>query len=209
VKASHNRITFSPEPEEIAQVILEHFASVPEGVASFGQGCEGEPLLEWARIARAVSSVREKTSAGTINMNTNGSMPGAVEKIIDAGLDSIRISMNSPSEKYYTAYHRPVNYSFADVLRSIEAALKRGIFVSINLFFMPGFTDSEKEVLALEKFLDSYPVNMIQTRNMNMDPDLYFDVTGFEDSEPLGIRKLVARLRGRKGLRLGYYNPAK
>jgi pyruvate-formate lyase-activating enzyme len=207
--SSQERIDFSPSPGEIAEVIVRHFTRVDNAVASFGQGCEGEPLLRSGDLADAIRLVREKTDRGTINLNTNGSLPVGVKTLIAAGLDSIRISLNSPTEEYYTRYHRPVNYSFNDVLNSLDAALNAGIFVSINLFFLPGFTDSLAEVRALEKFLTRFPASMIQTRNLNLDPDFYLDLIGFRESDPVGIRALVKRLRDSfPKIRLGYYNPA-
>lgn len=206
--SSQPRLDFSPSPAEIADVIVRHFSRVERGVASFGQGCEGEPLLRAGDLAAAVRLARERTGRGTINLNTNGSIPAGVKELIGAGLDSIRISMNSPTPDYYTRYHRPAGYAFDDVLRSVGVALEAGIFVSINLFFLPGFTDSESEVDALEKFLRRFPVCMIQTRNLNLDPDYYFEQIGFVESDPIGIRKLVAMLRERfPNMRLGYYNP--
>lgn len=205
---SQFRLNFSPTPEEISEVMIHHFDRVEYGVASFGQGCEGEPLLRSSDLAKAVAMVRAKTSAGTINLNSNGSRPDGVTDMIDAGLDSIRISMNSPTEKYYNSYHRPVNYNYLDVIRTIDSALSRGIFVSINLFFMPGFTDAVSEVDSLFRFLEKFPVNMIQTRNMNIDPDYFFDKVGFADEDAVGIKNLIAMLRDRfPKVRLGYYNP--
>lgn len=205
---SQFRLDFAPSPEEISEVIVHHFKNVEYGVASFGQGCEGEPLLRAKDLAKAVSMVREKTTAGTVNLNSNGSRPDGVAEMIDAGLDSLRVSMNSPTERYYTSYHRPVNYSYSDVLRTIDVALSRGIFVSVNLFFMPGFTDSVSEVESLFRFLEKFPVNMIQTRNMNIDPDYFFDRIGFADEDAVGVRNLVAMIREKfPQIRLGYYNP--
>jgi len=205
---SQERITFSPEPHEIAQVILHHVKAADDAVASFGQGCEGEPLLRAGDIAGAISMVRRETGRGTINMNTNGSLPGAVELLIRAGLDSIRISLNSPTEKYYDRYYQPRGYSFDDVKRSLDIAINSGIFVSLNLFFMPGFTDMETEAESLMKFLDAFPVSMIQTRNLNIDPDYYFESLGYEESDPLGIPVLLKMLRERyPQMKLGYYNP--
>jgi pyruvate-formate lyase-activating enzyme len=207
---SQPRLNFKPTPDEIAEVILHHFTKVNRAVASFGQGCEGEPLLRAADLATAIVKVREKTDGGTININTNGSDPAGVEKLIKAGLDSIRISMNSPTPTYYTRYHHPVNYEFPDVLKSIEIALDAGIFVSINLFFMPGFTDMETEVAALFDLLDRYPVNMIQARNLNIDPDVYFDAIGYQASRAMGIPELIKEIRKRyPAVRIGYYNPPK
>jgi molybdenum cofactor biosynthesis enzyme MoaA len=207
--SSQFRLEFSPSVEEIAQVILHHFERVKNGVASFGQGCEGEPLLRGMDLVKAVSAVRDKTSGGTININTNGSKPEIVAEMIKAGLDSIRVSLNSPTEKYYMSYHKPVNYNFYDVLKTIEISLNAGIFVSINLFFMPGFTDAESEVDSLFNFLKQFPVSMIQTRNMNIDPDYFFEGINFQFEDSIGINNLLSNIRKSfPEIRLGYYNPS-
>ena len=133
-----------------------------------------------------------------------------VQHLIDAGIDSIRISINSPTERYYNRYYKPQGYSFGKVLESIEMSIQAGIFVSLNLFFLPGFTDMTTEVDGLFQFLKKFPVNMIQTRNMNIDPDYYLDEIGFEGSEPIGIRNLLRRINESfPAIKLGYYNPPK
>ncbi|MGQ9843154.1 MAG: radical SAM protein [Spirochaetota bacterium] len=210
VHVSQYRLNRQPSSQEIAEVMLHHIERVDKAVVSFGQGCEGEPLLRAKDLSAAISMVRSKTSKGTIHLNTNGSLPLALQHCIDAGLDSVRISMNSPTESYYTRYYRPKNYSFTHVLRSIEIALHAGIFVSINLFFLPGFTDAVSEVENLCTFLDNFPINMIQTRNLNIDPDYYLDAIGFEDEAVIGVRQLLELLRTKyPKVTLGYYNPPK
>jgi pyruvate-formate lyase-activating enzyme len=207
---SQPRLSFKPTPEEISEVICSHFSKMDASVASVGQGCEGEPLLRVDDLARAIRRVRQKTDRGTINLNTNGSDPDAVIKLIDAGLDSIRISLNSPTEIYYKKYHQPKNYTYQDVIKTIAVSLEKNIFVSINLFFMPGFTDMETEVESLFQFLEKSPVHMIQTRNMNIDPDFYFKSIGYKASEPFGIVRLVQLIKEKyPAVRLGYYNPPK
>jgi len=209
---SQPRLNFKPSPKEISQVILHHFNDVEHAISSFGQGCEGEPLLRGNDLAKAIALVRKKTTKGTINCNTNGSKPEVVNEMIEAGLNSIRISFASPTKRYYERYHNPVDYSFENVIETLELCLKKEIFVSINLFFMPGFTDARDEVSSLRKFLKNYPVNMIQTRNMNMDPDLYFETMNYIDDNPgetIGIANLIAEIRRDfPAVRLGYYNPS-
>lgn len=209
-QCSQFRLEREPSPDEIARVICHHFEGTDYAVASFGQGCEGEPLLRGDDLCAAIGKVREKTGRGTINMNTNGSLPGKVRDLIDAGLDSIRVSLNSPTEKYYDRYHRPGNYSFSDVLKTVDTALEKEVFVSINLFFFPGFTDMESEVEALYSFLKKFPVDMIQTRNLNIDPDFYLDnIVGEEPLDrAVGIGPLITQLRRDfPNIKLGYYNP--
>ncbi len=205
---SQERLGFMPSPEEIAEVIVRHFNRVDAAVASFGQGCEGEPLLRGKDLARAISLVRETTGRGTININTNGSLPEMVRLLIGAGLDSIRISLNSPTRKYYERYYRMQGYGFDDVLRSLDLALSSGVFVSINLFFLPGFTDMESELESLMDFLRRFPVSMIQARNLNIDPDFYLENIGFTESPAKGIRNVLKMVREKHpGTMIGYYNP--
>ncbi len=72
-----------------------HLARVRHAVASFGQGCEGEPLLQANTLTQAVQRIRRRTQQGTINLNTNASRPEAVAKLAAVGLDSMRVSLNS------------------------------------------------------------------------------------------------------------------
>jgi len=173
--SSHQRIKFRPGAEEIVEVMGSHLKEAREAIVSFGQGCEGEPLLETDLIAKSIIKVREKNKRGTININTNASMPKEIETLCKAGVDSFRVSLNSPEEKFYKLYFRPQNYKFGDVLKSIEIAKKYGKFISINLFVFPGFTDSIQEIKSLINFIKKTRIDMIQWRNLNIDPEYYRD----------------------------------
>jgi pyruvate-formate lyase-activating enzyme len=209
---SQDRIGFSPTPEEIAEVALAHIRRVKNSVVSFGQGCEGDPLLAADVIESAIGLIRSKTDRGTINMNTNGSLPQALQGLIDAGLNSIRISMNSVREDCYRAYFRPQGYRFSDVLKSIDSALKSGIFVAVNYLNCPGFTDTPQEVSAFRRFLKQYPIHMIQWRNLNFDPLRYFKIMKevASSGKPLGIKNLLGQIRQEfPSVKYGYFNPPK
>ena len=208
--ACQDRINFTPTPEEIAQVSLEHISRVKKAVVSFGQGCEGEPLTAFKAIEPAIRLIREKTDKGTINLNTNASLPKHVEKLCRAGLDSMRVSLNSVRKNCYHAYFRPKSYQFSDVLNSIHAAKQQGKFVSINYLNCPGFTDSKKEFTALKKFIETCKVDMIQWRNLNFDPKKYCGIMSkVEDSgKPLGMGSIIEKLTIRfPNLIHGYFNP--
>jgi pyruvate-formate lyase-activating enzyme len=197
-----DRIRFVPSPEEISEVALKHIGTVLEPVVSFGQGCEGEPLMVADTIRDAIVLIRKKTSKGTINLNTNASLPHMVAKLADAGLDSMRISMNSPRENTYKAYFRQT-YPFEALALSALEMKKRDRFVSVNLFVFPGLTDAPKEVEELRRFIDSTGVDMIQWRNLNMDPDVYLDKIGQKLPSGIGIKPLIESIP----LRRGYFNP--
>ncbi|MBO4553655.1 radical SAM protein [bacterium] len=208
VCASQNRIAFTPTAEEIAQLVLDHFASAEKPIASFGQGCEGEPLTEYKVISESIKIIRERTPYGTINLNTNGGMTKALEKVIDAGLDSVRISLNSARPEYYEAYCHPA-FAFDDVMASIKLARERGVFVSLNYFVFPGFTDQLKEYEALKKILAGPGVDLIQWRNLNIDPDWYIETLNIKTDEPaLGVLNLMKTIREEfPSVHFGYYNP--
>ena len=212
VPCSQDRIAFTPSPEEIAEIAITHINRVNNSIVSFGQGCEGDPLMVADVIEEAIKKIRSSTTKGTINVNTNGSKPDAVKRLINAGLDSIRISINSFQPKCYTAYFRPVDYSFSDVKMSMDTALKKGKFISLNYLNCPGFTDTPEELEALTGFMEQYPVNMIQWRNLNFDPIRYVERmhSTSPHSMPAGVKTLLSRIKKRfPDLKYGYFNPPK
>lgn len=209
---SQDRIGFTPSAEEIAEVALAHIERVEKSVVSFGQGCEGDPLLAADVIEPAIRLIRFNTKCGTINMNTNGSLPETLKHLIDAGLDSIRISMNSVRKDCYHAYFRPKGYRFADVLKSIDVALESNIFVAINYLNCPGFSDTPEELNALYRFLKHHRIHMIQWRNLNFDPLRYLKTMQAvaQNGRPIGMKRLLDQIRKEfPALKHGYFNPPK
>jgi pyruvate-formate lyase-activating enzyme len=209
---SQDRIGFTPSPEEIAEVALAHIRRVKKSVVSFGQGCEGDPLLAADVIAPAIRLIRSETDRGTINMNTNASRPRALQRVIAAGLDSIRISMNSARKACYYAYFRPKGYRFGDVLRSLDLALESGLFVAVNYLSCPGFTDTPTEMTAFRLLLKQHPIHMIQWRNLNFDPLRYFAIMNdaARHGRPVGMANMLDQIRQEfPKVKFGYFNPPK
>ncbi|MDR2669416.1 MAG: radical SAM protein, partial [Desulfovibrio sp.] len=63
--APQKRMAFTPGAEEIVEVMLHHADGETKApVYSFGQGCEGEPLLRSALIADAVRTFRARGGRG-------------------------------------------------------------------------------------------------------------------------------------------------
>ncbi len=203
IPSPQERIAYEVSAQELARIALRHLECVPEGIVSFGQGCEGEPLLRSTTIARAIERVRVQRSNGTINMNTNGSLPRALSRCIDAGLDAVRISLNSFRHSVYAAYYRPTGYGFDDVLESVRIAVQRGLRVSLNLLTHPGVTDDEEEVAAMQAFLREVRVAMIQTRTLNIDPAWYFTAVG-RPAQPLGMHAALDAIKA-TGARIGNF----
>ncbi|MFO8083929.1 MAG: radical SAM protein [Desulfobacterales bacterium] len=212
IPCSQNRISFTPTADEIAEIALAHILRVKNAVVSFGQGCEGDPLFAAHVIEPSIRKIRSETPKGTINMNTNASKPGILKKLFDAGLDGIRISMNSTRKPCYDAYFRPKGYQFSHVLESIRIAENQKKHVAINYLNCPGFTDSPEEKASLIKFLENYTVHMIQWRNLNFDPLRYFQImaSSASHSRPLGMKLLINQIRKLfPNIQFGYFNPPK
>ncbi|MBV9719915.1 MAG: radical SAM protein [Candidatus Eremiobacteraeota bacterium] len=188
------RIADEATAGELAAVAIAHLERVSDGIVSFGQGCEGEPLLRSITIARAIEKIRSRLQNGTINLNSNGSQPAALERCIEAGLQAVRVSLNSFRRSVYAAYYRPAGYDLDDVFGSIQLALRRGLRVSLNLLTHPGVTDDAEEMAAMERFLRDSPVSMVQTRTLNIDPALYFGSVG-RPRAPIGMRRALERIR--------------
>lgn len=209
LQSSHFRLKFTPNVQEIVDVAVDHIESAPEPIVSFGQGCEGEPLLVWEVMRDAIVEIRKRTDKGIINVNTNGSRPDAVEELCKVGLQSIRVSMNSAQKEWYIKYYLPRNYQFEDIQESIRVMRKHGRWASINYFVFPGMTDTPQELEALRKFISETGLTMIQWRNFNIDPDFYFKKTGIVPPETaFGVQNLISRVKAKyPKLAHGYFNP--
>jgi pyruvate-formate lyase-activating enzyme len=204
IPSPQTRVRDEATVDELARIALSHLERDPDGIVSFGQGCEGEPLLRATTIARTIEAIRAKTADGTINLNTNGSLPKSLQLCIDAGLQAVRISLNSFRSDTYAAYYRPIGYELADVLASVRLAVDAGLRVSLNLLTHPGVTDDPAEVAAADAFLEHVRVTMVQTRTLNIDPERYFAVVGRPDTTPLGMRVALNRIAAH-GVRLGNF----
>ncbi len=188
-----DRLTFIPTVEEILEVAIPHLEEAEDAIVSFGQGCEGEPLLQWRRIEQAIIAMRARTGKGVININTNASNPRWLQRLYDAGLDTIRASTISGHPETYSAYYRPIGYSFEDVKESLKRARDAGVYSSINLLCFPGMIDREREVEALLSFVKETGLRLIQLRNLNIDPEVLLPRMPALESmgKALGMRTMI------------------
>lgn len=209
ISSTQNRITFVPTPEEIAEIAITHLNTAPNPIVSFGQGCEGEPLMVWETIEKSIRLIRRETDKGIININTNGSNPKAISILCDAGLDSARISMNSAREELYNIYYRPVGYSFTNVMESMDVLRANRRWVSVNYFVFPGITDHYDELEALKRLIQKHKINMIQWRNFNIDPEWYLGTIGQKFMlDNVGVENMMSDLKTTfPHLYHGYFNP--
>jgi pyruvate-formate lyase-activating enzyme len=201
IPSPQERIVREPSRDEIVRVAAEHLERVPGGIVSFGQGCEGEPLLRAPLIAEAIESLRARVAGGTVNLNTNGSVPRSLRRLMESGLQAVRISLSSFRPEVYAAYYRPRGYTLDDVFESVRLACEAGLRVSLNLLTHPGVTDERAELDAMDAFLAGVRPALMQTRTLNIDPEVYFARVG-RPREPLGMLHALERIR-RHGVAIG------
>lgn len=208
-EASHQRIDRSPGAEEMARIGIAHLSRAPgRTMVSFGQGCEGEPLTRAREIAQAIRAMRAATARGSININTNGSLPANLALLIDAGLDACRISLNSAHAPLYEAYYQPVGYGWDEVEESIRLARRRGVYTALNLLTFPGVTDQEGEADKLCALVSRARVDQVQARSLAIDPEQYLALASHHAAggPRIGIAGLLRRLKqARKGLVIGNF----
>ena len=167
-----DRLTFLPTVEEIVTVGVAHLEAVRRRDLQLRPGLRGRAAA--AGAAHRAGDTRHACAhgRGTININTNASNPRALQRLYDAGLDSLRASTISARRETYDAYYRPIGYTLDDVKRSLVLAREAGVYTSINLLCFPGLIDCEDEVEALLGFLRETGTRLVQLRNLNIDPEL-------------------------------------
>lgn len=205
--ASHQRISFRPDRSEIVSLASNHLANAPDAIVSFGQGCEGEPLMEHKLLVDCIREIRRVTEKGTINLNTNGSLPRRVREVAESGLDSIRISLNSARQEFYEAYYRPKDYEFEDVVTSASLSVELGLYTMVNYLVFPGITDQEEEIEALIQFLKRTGIHFLHMKNLNIDPELYIKEMPAATSRAVGMKKMTRIVQQElPEIELGYFN---
>jgi len=207
--ATQKRISFTPKPEELVQVMEIHCSRAKKPVLSFGQGCEGEPLTQADLICEAVSRVRQSIPQATININTNASRPQSASKLAHSGLNSIRVSLNSSDPDLYHSYYRPIDYTFENVKDFILEAKGENLFVSINLLYFPGITDTESQLGSIMDLVMESKIDFIQMRNLNLDPEIYLALLKDKNLGPqTGLGNFMKRIKKEcPWIGFGYFNP--
>ena len=194
VESPQHRLLAPPIVDDIVQIAVFHLQRAKPAMVSFGQGCEGEPLTQGDLLIRAISAIRSQTNKGTIHLNTNGSKPELVHDLSEAGLQSVRVSIFSAREKPFQQYHR-ASYDLQTVEEFCRNASEHGIRVSLNLLTFPGFTDRAQELDALVEFIHRTGSDMVQIRNLDLDPANILKNITPANGPILGLKKFLKTLR--------------
>ncbi|HVC38422.1 MAG TPA: radical SAM protein [Candidatus Dormibacteraeota bacterium] len=203
------RIPRAPTAEDLIEVGSYHLEGAREGgdpgMVSFGQGCEGEPLLRERALHPVAQELRRRFPSSTVHINTNGSRPAALRRLIQAGVNSCRISVFSFRQELFAAYYRPRGYSIAEVLECARVARREGAQLTVNLLTFPGVSDTEEELSLTLRTLRELDVEQLQLRSLNADP-LWLMSRLPRMAEGIGLERLVEAVRREApNLRLGNF----
>ncbi len=205
VESPQTRLAFAPTAVEIAELAGWHLSADDSNFVSFGQGCEGEPLTRGAALVEATRRIRAAAPRATIHINTNGSRPGTLRRLVEAGLNSIRISIFSLDDACFRAYYRPVGYGLAEVAECADIVAGAGGQVTVNLLTFPGVSDAPQEVDRLVAFIEQHRVSQLQLRSLNVDPHWLLARLP-ERTRGIGMIAFVEQLQRRlPALRLGNF----
>jgi pyruvate-formate lyase-activating enzyme len=170
------RMRYAPTATELADLAAYHLGGADAQVVSFGQGCEGEPLTRAGALEEATRRIRDAHPAATIHVNTNGSSPRALRRLVEAGCDSVRISAISFTDAVFRAYYRPVGYGLEEVVECGRVMRAAGGQVCLNLLTFPGLTDSPEELSRTVAACREMGVDQVQWRSLNVDHDWLLEV---------------------------------
>ena len=185
---------FRPTPDELADAASRHLEG-GGSVVAFGRACEGEPLLAVRLIEEAIRTIRERTPLGTIHLETNGSLPIALRRLCEAGLDSVAVRVASARAETYEAIHRPDGFRFADVRASIATAIAARVAVALRVLALPGLTDRAHELEALVGLAGELPAgSSLVLSDLAADPQRALRIA--PAAEPaIGMGRMLDRLR--------------
>jgi len=167
---------FAPTADELVALADWHLGGEEAAIVSFGQGCEGEALTRDDALLEATRRIRELHPGATIHLNSNGSKPHVLARLIDAGLNSLRISAISFNDAVFRPYYRPIGYGLDDVIACGRLMHDRGGQVCLNLLTFPGVTDVAEEIDATVRACLAMDVDQLQWRSLNVDHDWLLDV---------------------------------
>ncbi len=194
VAAPQQRMGFAPTADELVALADWHLRGQDGAIVAFGQGCEGEALTRDDALVEAARRIRELHPGATIHINTNASKPHVLERLIDAGLNSVRISAISFNDGVFRPYYRPIGYGLEEVVACGALMHAHGGQVCLNLLTFPGVTDVDEEIDATVRACRTMGVDQVQWRSLNVDHDWLLDVLPVLPAG-IGMRAAHQRIR--------------
>ncbi len=180
--------------KDLVDVALEHLRTDPASTVTFGLGRNGDLELACERIERSILAIRSRSQAGMLNLDTQVLDPAWIARLCNAGLDAIRISLNSAVAGHFERWYGSGRGGFEELRGVLGVARGKGTHLSLSLLTQPGFSDRPSEVEALLRLIDEFGIERLQLRNLPADPDAYLALFPSPEA-PAGMGALLRRLK--------------
>lgn len=201
------KLNFTPSSRDIIEVAMFYADQTKKPLITFGSACEGDPVMVAETVAKAIKVIKKNRPDATVSYIGCAGFPDKMKMLYEAGLDSVRLTVNSVNPSTYERFYRPKGFTFDGIYKSIELAHRAGVFVSLGLETLPGLNDRESETQALMDFIEAFKIDLIQMSNLDGDPNAIFQLYNFKFEEIHGIKNMLKLLKKRfKSLKFGYYN---
>jgi pyruvate-formate lyase-activating enzyme len=186
-----DRAAFRPTAREVVELVAAHVERGGTG-ASFGRGCDGEPLARIRVLEEAAAAIRSRAPRAEIHLETCASDPTALRRALDAGVSSVTVRLGSARVGMYEELHGPSGHRWSEVRACLQLIAERRVALTIGLLVMPGLTDAPAEADAIAALLGELPGGRIELRDLGADPLRL--LAALPPQRALGIRGLLARL---------------
>lgn len=183
---------FRPDAAEIADLVLAFLAGGGEGV-SFGRACEGDPLAAAPLLEDAVRRIRAGTTAGRLHLETAGSSPAALRRMVAAGIGAVTVRIASARADTFEALHRPIRHRWSEVRATLRLVAELGASLEIALLVFPGITDRPSELDELVALFGELPAARVSLRDLAADPEHALRLVPSRE-RPVGIAAALDRL---------------
>jgi pyruvate-formate lyase-activating enzyme len=91
-------------------------------------------------------------------------------------------------------------------MESLRRARDKGLFTMLNYLVFPGVSDREEEVEALIELVEETGIDLIQMRNLSLDPVMYWQAMGVS-GEGMGMKTMLDRIKALvPRVQFGYFN---
>jgi pyruvate formate lyase activating enzyme len=158
-------------PETLASIPMDFFLAYLDGRKGWLEGIcvsGGEPLLD-PGLEELLSVIKERDLL--IKLDTNGSFPDRLEKLMDASLvDHVAMDVKAPPERYAEVTRSKVDP--ADIERSARLVRTAGVTYMFRTTVVPGLI-GEEDIVKIGQWLEGAAVFQIQqfSPRTTLDPD--------------------------------------
>jgi hypothetical protein len=192
-------------PSEMIEAGLQHLLHAPNALVNLDISEE----VNLDAVSNLIQSIRQQTFRGMIQINASAPDPRSIKKWCEAGLDSIRLTLNSAQGNYYNLFHEPQESRFDDIVESFKIARYFHRRAVLNYEIFPGLTDHPAEIDALIKLVRELKIETIQLHNLKIDPEWYMDELQLLNltRKQIGIQNWFTHLQKTfPAIQIGYYD---